>query len=54
MIRDTPHSVAAMLRRVNELIGFDRSAVADWVAKLTWSGPKTDRSVRSMAWHWMA
>jgi hypothetical protein len=51
MIRDSPHSVAAVLRRVNERTGFVGSAVLDWVEKLTWSEPKTDRKVRSIAWH---
>jgi hypothetical protein len=54
MIRDSPHSLEAALSRLNERTGFDGSAVVDWVAKLTRSVPKIDRSVRAMAWHWMA
>jgi hypothetical protein len=51
MIRDSPHSLAAVLRRLNERTGFDGNAVVEWVAKLTWSERNIDRKVRSIAWH---
>ena len=54
MIRDSPHSLAAVLSRSNWRIGFDGSAVVDWVAKLTRSVPRIDLSVRANASHWIA
>ena len=54
MIRDSRHSLEAALKRVNERTGFDGRAVVYWVAKLTRSVPRTDLSVRVIAWHWIA
>jgi hypothetical protein len=54
MIRDSLHSLEAVLSRSNERTGFDGSAVVDSVAKLTRSVPKIDLRVRAMAWHYMA
>ena len=54
MIRDSLHSLEAMLSRLNERTGLDGSAVVDWVAKLTRSVPKIDLRVRAIAWHWIA
>jgi hypothetical protein len=45
MIRDSAHSLEAVLSRLNERTGFDGNAVVDWVAKLTRSVPKIDLRV---------